>query len=87
MDNGTVQSAQLSAPSGQINLVSVGKPSKGGGEVVVAGSGPGAGFTPTGFHSLGTINLSQGTTLDASPTASSTHIAASVVIRGTIRHE
>jgi filamentous hemagglutinin family protein len=82
--NITVQAGTLTAPSGQINLVSVGKPSnpKVGGEVAVAGSGLGAGFTPTGFHSLGTITLTQGSTLDVSPTASSTHVAASVVIRG-----
>jgi filamentous hemagglutinin family protein len=77
--NITVQGGTLTAPSGQINLASVGKPSnpKVGGEVVVAGSGQGAGFAPTGFRSLGTITLSQGTTIDASA-----FDAGSVVIRG-----
>jgi filamentous hemagglutinin family protein len=66
LDSGTVQAAQLSAPSGQINLVSVGKPShhKVGGEVVIAGSGSGAGYNQTGFASLGTITLSQGSTVN-----------------------
>src|ERR1043166_2427804 len=76
----TVQGGTLTAPSGQINLASVGKPPnpKVGGEVAVAGSGLGAGFTPTGSPSLGTITLTQGSTLDVSPTASSTHVAATV---------
>jgi filamentous hemagglutinin family protein len=82
LDNGTVQSAQLSAPSGQINLVSVGKPSKGGGEVVVAGSGAGPGFTPTGFRSLGTINLTQGSTVDSSVSFPQQGTGGDVVIRG-----
>ena len=66
----TVQAGTLTAPSGDITLVSVGKPSNPnvGGEVVVAGSGQGSGFTPTGFRSLGTINLAQGSTVDASGT-------------------
>src|SRR5215217_9649940 len=44
----TVQGGTLTAPSGQINLVSVGKPSNRnvGGEVVVGGSGQVSGFTP-----------------------------------------
>src|SRR5215472_10184077 len=66
LDNGTVQAAQLSAPSGPINLVSVGRPSHPhvGGEVVIAG--PGAGFTPTGFSSLGQIGLTNGSRLTTS---------------------
>src|SRR5262245_6301572 len=81
--NITVQAGTLTAPSGDITLVSVGKPSNPtvGGEVVVAGSGQGSGFTPTGFRSLGTITLAQGSTLDAS-TAVNTGNAGSVVIRG-----
>src|SRR5262249_11305318 len=53
LDNGTVQAAQLSAPSGQANLVSVGKPShpKIGGEVLVSGGAPGSSFIPVGFKS------------------------------------
>src|SRR6478672_4083202 len=66
--NITMQSAQLSAPSGQITLVRVGKPSNRnvGGEVVIAGSGQESAFTPTGFASLGTLNFSQGSTADVS---------------------
>jgi len=82
LDNGTVQSAQLAAPSGQINLVSVGKPSKSGGEVVVAGSGAGPGFTPTGFRSLGTINLTQGSTVDSSVFFTQQGTGGDVVTRG-----
>ena len=84
LDNGTVQSAQLSAPSGQINVVSVGKPSHHnvGGEVVISGSGQGSGFTPTGFASLGAINLTQGSTIDTSGIAGSGHAAGAVLIRG-----
>ena len=84
LDNGTVQSAQLSAPSGQINLVSVGKPSKGGGEVVIAAPGQGTGFNPTGFQSLGTISLTQGSTVDTSSTFDFPNLnaAGNVLIRG-----
>src|SRR5215470_5964987 len=55
-----VQGGFLVAPSGGINLVSVGKPSNPhvAGEVVVASSGQGAGFNPTGFATLGTVTLS-----------------------------
>lgn len=82
--NITVQAGTLTAPSGHVTLVSVGRPSHPnvGGEVVVAGSGHGSGFTPTGFRSLGTINLSQDSTIDASSTASNANVAGSVLIRG-----
>jgi len=56
--NITVQNgATLTAPNGTIALVSVGKPSNPhvAGEVTIAGSGQGTGFTPTNFKSLGTI--------------------------------
>ena len=75
-----MQAGTLTAPSGQINLVSVGKPShpKVGGEVANGGD-----FTATGFNSLGAITLSQGSTVDASAIAgSSGHSAGNVVIRG-----
>jgi hypothetical protein len=62
----TVQAGTLTAQSGQIGLVSVGRSSSVGGEVVIAGSGAGLGYTPTGFQTLGTINLTQGSTIDAS---------------------
>jgi len=67
--NITVQDgATLRAPQGTIALVSVGKPSNphAAGEVVIAGSGPGTGYTPTGFKSLGSINLSEGSTISVS---------------------
>jgi filamentous hemagglutinin family protein len=68
LQDGTVQPARLSVPSGQVNLVSVDKPSnqKVGGEVVVNGAGPASGLVPTGFNSLGTIALTQGSTIDTS---------------------
>jgi filamentous hemagglutinin family protein len=80
----TVQDAVLKAPSGQINLVSVKHPSNShvGGEVLVAASGQGSGFTPTGFKTLGTIALTQGSTIDASAPINSSNTAGSVVIRG-----
>ena len=79
LDNGTVQAAQLSAPSGQINVVSVGKPSHPhvGGEVT-----NGAGFVATGFKSLGAITVSNGSTIDTSGIVGSGHAAGSVSIRG-----
>jgi len=83
----TVQGGPLTAPSGQINLVSVGKPShpKVGGEVDIAG--PGAGFTPTGFATLGAVTLSGGLlapmrTVDTSGIAGSGHTAGHISIRG-----
>ena len=65
----TVQAGTLTAPSGQMTLVSVGKPSHPnvGGEVVVSGSGPSAGLVPTGFKSLGTITLTKGSRVDTGP--------------------
>lgn len=76
----------LSAPEGQINLVSVGKPSnqKNGGEVVVNGTGPSSGLVPTGFKSLGTITLTQGTSVDTSTGVSGAGArpAGGVSIRG-----
>jgi filamentous hemagglutinin family protein len=81
-----VQAGTLTAQSGQINLISVGRTSRTGGEVVVTGSGQELGFTPTGFRSLGTIALSEGSTIDASSGAGvsnfSVNDAGSVVIRG-----
>ena len=78
--NITVQAGTLTAPSGQINLVSVNKPShsKVGGEVANGGE-----FAATGFKSLGAINLSQGSAVDTSPIAGSSGLSAGpVVIRG-----
>ena len=77
--NITVEAGTLTAPSGQINLVSVGKPShsKVGGEVANGG-----GFVPTGFKTLGGITLTQGSSVDTSTTASSGNTAGVVLIRG-----
>jgi filamentous hemagglutinin family protein len=81
--NITVEGGTLTAGRGQINLVSVGRPTKPniGGEVVIAGSGHEAGFTPTGFRTLGTVSLSQGSTINVGGTGSPS-AAGSVVIRG-----
>jgi filamentous hemagglutinin family protein len=85
--NITVQDGTLTAPSGQVNLVSVGRTSnrRMGGEVVIADSGQGTGYTPTGFRSLGTISLTQGTTVDTSSAFTGgldLHTAGDVLIRG-----
>src|ERR1043165_866400 len=55
----------LTAPNGDITLISVDRPSNAtvGGEGAVATSGNGSEFTPTDFRTLGTIKLSQGSTL------------------------
>jgi len=77
--NITVQGGALTAPSGQINLVSVGKTSNSnaGGEVANGGA-----FVATGFKSLGAINVSNGSTIDTSAIVGSGHAAGSVSIRG-----
>lgn len=83
----TIQDGTLTAPSGQITLVSVDRPShsKMGGEVV-SSSGQGPEFNPTGFKSLGAITLSQGSTIDTSATAGSGplegHTGGQILIRG-----
>jgi filamentous hemagglutinin family protein len=76
--NITVKGGTLTAPSGQINLVSVGKPSHSnvGGEVANGGN-----FAANGFKTLGTINLIQGSTLDTSTTAGTGLAAGPVSIR------
>jgi len=77
--NIAIQDGTLTAPSGQINLVSVGKPTnaKAGGEVATGG-----GFAATGFKNLGTISLTQGSTLDTSTSPGSGNPAGPVSIRG-----
>ncbi|MCS6293456.1 MAG: filamentous hemagglutinin N-terminal domain-containing protein [Nitrospira sp.] len=77
--NITVQAGTLTAPSGQINLVSIGKPlhSKVGGEV-----SNGGGFAATGFKNLGTISLTQSSTIDTSTNPGSGNPAGRVLIRG-----
>src|SRR2546428_9912100 len=69
----TVTGGQLSAPSGHINLVSVASP----GEVLFPSLQNGPNVNGDVFTSMGTINLSQGASLDASGDA-----AGTVVIRG-----
>ena len=75
----TIQNGTLTAPSGQINLVSVNKAShaKAGGEIENGGE-----FAATGFKSLGTISLSQSTTIDTSTSLGGVHSAGGVSIRG-----
>jgi filamentous hemagglutinin family protein len=70
----TVQPARLSAPGGQITLVSVGSP----GQVSATGveNQPLEPFV-NGFSRFGTISLSQGTTIDTSATK-----AGRIIIRG-----
>jgi filamentous hemagglutinin family protein len=76
--NIAIQGGTLTAPSGQINLVSVGKPShsKVGGEVATGG-----GFAATGFKNLGTISLTQGSTIDTSTSPGTGNPAGPVSIR------
>jgi filamentous hemagglutinin family protein len=79
-----IRGGTLKAPSGEVDLVSVGSPSNANvsGEVVVAGADQGARFTPIGFRSLGNITLAQGSTVDASVPLNNSNDAGSVVIRG-----
>jgi filamentous hemagglutinin family protein len=85
LPDGTVQPARLSAPEGQINLVSVNKPSNKqvGGEVILSGADLSSGLVPTGFRSLGAIALTQGSSVDTSTaTTSLGGPAGGVSIRG-----
>ena len=72
-EGGTVQSARLSAPGGQINLASVASP----GEILHGTLQPGPNVTGATFTSMGDITLSEGTMLDVSANA-----AGTVKIRG-----
>jgi filamentous hemagglutinin family protein len=82
----TGQGATLTAPSGQISLVGVKQISNPNvpGEVLVNGSGQGATFTPAGFATLGTISLSQGSTMDVTGVlgGGSEQAPGKVLIRG-----
>jgi filamentous hemagglutinin family protein len=73
LDNGLTQPARLSAPGGQINLVSVNSPGE-----VVTGHAAAQLTDPTlnGFMSLGNISLSQGASIETSADA-----AGRIVIR------
>ncbi len=73
-----VKGGTLTAPSGQINLISVGKPSNATARGEVA---TGGGFAATGFKRLGTISLTQGSTLDTSTSPGSGNPAGPVLIR------
>ena len=71
----------LSAPSGQINIVSVGAPASptatAGGEVSLSASGALPALTPIGFTGLGNVSLSDNATITAAGTT-----AGSVSIQG-----
>ena len=75
--NIAVQAGRLETRGGEMNLVSVGKPShpRVGGEVANGGE-----FATTGFKSLGAITLTQGSTADTS--AFNGPSAGPIVIRG-----
>jgi filamentous hemagglutinin family protein len=80
----SIQGGTLTAPSGLVNLVSVGSPSKPrvGSEVIIDGSGPEAMLNPIGFAKLGSIMLSQGSMIDVSADFTSGAKGGNVVIRG-----
>jgi filamentous hemagglutinin family protein len=61
-EGGTVQAANLRAPGGQINLVSVTSP----GEVLVPSFQTGPNINGASFTTLGTVMLKEGTLLDVS---------------------
>jgi filamentous hemagglutinin family protein len=74
----TIQGGTLAAPGGNVTLVSVGKPSNPqvAGEVSLAG-------TATGFGTMGTVTLAQGSVIDVSNGLLAPNPAVgSVVIRG-----
>jgi len=68
LDNGTVQSAKVSAKGGQINLVSVASP----GEVLYPSLQTGPNVNGQSFSNMGNIALSQGSVLDVSADAAGT---------------
>lgn len=72
-DGGTAQSAKLSAPGGQINLASVASP----GEVLAGTLNYARNVNGQSFGGLGTINISQQSTIDVSGNGGGT-----VLIRG-----
>jgi filamentous hemagglutinin family protein len=67
-DGVTITEANLSAPSGQINLASVASP----GEILYLGLQPAPNINGQSFTNMGNIKLSQGTILDVSSDASGT---------------
>src|SRR5262249_31822886 len=73
LDNGTVQSAKLSAPGGQINLASVASP----GEVLAVRVDYASNVSGQSFGALGSINVSEQSVIDVSGNGGGT-----VLIRG-----
>jgi len=73
LNDGTIQAAKLSAPGGQINLVSVASP----GEVLYPSLTYSPNINGQSFTTMGNISLSQGATLDVSSDA-----AGTIKIRG-----
>ena len=61
-DDGTTQSANLQAPGGRINLVSVASP----GEMQLANFQPAPNINGTSFTTMGTVTLKESTVLDVS---------------------
>ena len=61
-EDGTMQAANLRAPGGQLNLVSVASP----GEVLVPSFQTGPNINGTSFITMGTVTLKEGATLDVS---------------------
>jgi len=61
-EDGTMQAANLRAPSGQLNLVSVASP----GEVLVPSFQTGPNIDGASFTTMGTVMLKEGATLDVS---------------------
>lgn len=81
LDNGTVQPARLSAPGGQINLVSVGTPQhpNKGGEISATDFSP----SPTlGFKTLGTVTIADATSITTSTDGLNGLNGGTVLIRG-----
>ena len=62
LENGTVQAANLQAPGGHINLVSVASP----GEVLVPSFQTGPNINGASFTTMGTVTLKEGAILDVS---------------------
>jgi filamentous hemagglutinin family protein len=78
LDDGTVQAASLSAPSGHVNLVSVAKPKNPnkGGEISATDFSPSA---TAGFKSLGTVVVADGATISTSTTGITSELSGGTV--------
>ena len=62
LEDGTIQAANLRAPGGQLNLVSVASP----GEVLVPSFQTGPNINGASFTTMGTVTIKEGATLDVS---------------------